>query len=738
MGATANLLAVRFLASPCCLSRDSRPQGHHLGSTAGQASSGTRANTGHIAGRLFIWRRRGENVVWQPWRLTSTLLLALFCSAPAPVAVGQLTALRIEDYATMPISGATVFPSETVNSAYLARVNFLAEEPGNSNRFFVNDLNGPLYILDGNTRQFTEYLNFNGRGSAPGLFDRLYTDAGFATGLVTFQIDPGYADPASSGYGKFYTVHVEQGNTGSQLPSTTNYPNLDTSNYGVTTSIDAPGTVGYRNVLIEWKDTNIANKTFEGSARELLRMDARDRIHPMGDIIFNPTAGPDDADWRVMYISVGDAGNGENGDAAVRRTPQLLNALGGKILRIIPDLAGANTPSTLSANGKYRIPNDNPFTTDSRAAVFDEVYALGLRNPHRMSWDVDPANPENSHLIVSDIGLHTWEEVNIIHAGKNYGYSQREGNQVLISNNSVGPVPNPDLIAKDLVCTGGTGGFSNCSDSGTVTPNYPVIQYGHGLSGQNPFFAGDSISSGFVYRGSNIPELFGKYIFGDITTGAIYYADFEEMLAADDGDPSTLASFRSLNISWNDPNDPAGEQIFGTLTSDSAIRGPMFQIVEDAYEARGGQDPNLPGGANVTGTFGRADIRIAVDSDGELYILSKSDGMIRAIVGTLPAVAGDYDRSGTVDAADYILWRKTLGQTVGAFSGADGNGDGAIDEVDYDLWRSHFGKFFSDRGAAAVDSQQVPEASAGVLASLAAVLLLLTSPPGRGRELSSG
>jgi hypothetical protein len=158
----------------------------------------------------------------------------------------------------------------------------------------------------------------------------------------------------------------------------------------------------------------------------------------------------------------------------------------------------------------------------------------------------------------------------------------------------------------------------------------------------------------------------------------------------------------------------------------------VFQIVETTYEARGGQDPNLPGGANVTGNFGRADIRFVVDEDGELYILSKSDGMIRAIVGSLPAVPGDYDRNGTVDATDYVLWRKTRGQSTGAFSGADGSGDGLIDQADYEFWRERFGKFYSERGSAA--AQQVPEPSTFVLMTMAAVFLLFTSPSGRGRD----
>src|SRR5690606_1211329 len=136
----------------------------------------------------------------------------------------------------------------------------------------------------------------------------------------------------------------------------------------------------------------------------------------------------------------------EQFDPAIRPTPQMLSAFGGKIIRIRPDDVDMNTPGTLSPNGKYYIPADNPFTEIAGTAVRDEIYALGLRNPHRMSWDVDPENPASNHLIVNDIGLHTWEEVNIIHAGGNYGYSAREGNERLISNFQTGPVPSPDEI----------------------------------------------------------------------------------------------------------------------------------------------------------------------------------------------------------------------------------------------------------------------------------------------------
>lgn len=590
--------------------------------------------------------------------------------------------LRLVDYATAPKTGATGSvsdPALVTNDHYLARINFLAEEPGGGrDRLFVNDLNGPLYILDKTSKSFTEYLNFNGRGSQPGLFNRLYRDAGYATGLVTFQFDPDYANN-----GKFYTIHVEQGNSGSQVPDNTNYPNLNVSNYGVTTSVDSPGAANYRNVLVEWTDTNTNNTTFEGTARELLRIDARDRIHPMGDIIFNPTAGPDDPDWRMMYVSIGDAGNGEQSDSAIRPTPQMLSAFGGKIIRIRPDNVDMNTPGTLSPNGKYYIPSDNPFTDIANSAVRDEIYALGLRNPHRMSWDVDPENPASNHLIVNDIGLHTWEEVNIIHAGGNYGYSAREGNERLISNFETGPVPNPDLIPIYI---------GNTPTANMVTPLYPVAQYGHGLPGQGGP-AGDSITSGFVYRGSNMPSLYGKYIFGDITTGQLMWCDLDEMLAADDGNPATLATIHSLDVLWDDPSSPAGEQLYTVLNAGGAVLGPMHQIVEAGYEARGGTDPNLPGTAGVTGPYGRADIRIQVDDAGELFILSKSDGMIRYILEAF--AEGDFNRDGAVDGRDFLAWQRDPG--IG----------------DLAAWQANYGV------SSLAHSMAVPEPTAGALIALA-------------------
>jgi hypothetical protein len=403
-------------------------------------------------------------------------------------------------------------------------------------------------------------------------------------------------------------------------------------------------------------------------------------------------------------------------------TPQRLDSLGGKILRIIPDLGAHTDTSMISPNGRYRIPNDNPFVSIENTAVRDEIFALGLRNPHRVSWDVDPADEANNRFIANDIGLHTWEEVNLIQSGKNYGYSEREGNELLETSNQTAPLPATDTIAVQITST---------VTAGTVVPTYPVAQYGHDSSDSQ--LIGDSITSGYVYRGSRIPELYGKYLFGDITTGQLFYSDFAEMLAADDGNPATMATIHSLKIFWDDPNDGVtqGVKEFSTIQSDGGVLGPMFQIIERTYEARGGQDPNLPGGADVTGPNGRADIRLQVDEAGELYILSKSDGMIRAIVGTTATVAGDYNQDGQVDAADYVVWRKTLGETVPVFSGADGNGNGTIDQADYDFWRLRFGQPLVRGTGATAGGAPVPEPSTALLI---AALLVMTDTTWRFRR----
>ncbi|WP_367871706.1 sorbosone dehydrogenase family protein [Luteolibacter sp. Populi] len=343
-------------------------------------------------------------------------LLPLSCLPTLHGATPPPLVARVNDWAAMPLSGNL---TSTANAVYMSRVNFMRPEPGGSGRMWVCDLNGHLQIFSpagtpaARTTQLLDqaknrsaYLDFNGQSStaeanektyvpnaagtatsaaAPnGLFPLFTKRSGYANGLVCFEFAPTYATN-----GKFYTIHIEanssNGATG-RLPVTTRFPGFNAAGYTSTNVINAPsGTINRQAVLIEWTDTNRANLTFEGSARELLRIGYNGSIHPLGDITFNPTAQPGSAEWGMMYLASGDGGAGEIN--STRLHPQRLDSIVGKILRIIPDLSLHTADSTVSQNGRYRIPSDNPFTAAPYAPTArPEIWTLGHRNPHRFTW----------------------------------------------------------------------------------------------------------------------------------------------------------------------------------------------------------------------------------------------------------------------------------------------------------------------------------------------------------------
>jgi glucose/arabinose dehydrogenase len=522
-----------------------------------------------------------------PGLIIGTLLLAVTAAGvlAQPSAPPRLT-LELEDYAALPI---TADNTDANTRAQLARVNYLRDLPGGRG-FFVNDLNGLLYILDKQTKAFTKYLDFNGLDGRPGLFPKFTYARNFATGLTNILPDPDYARN-----GVFYTLHMEDPSTPgpTAAPRSGVLSGLDLSGYTTTPAVPTPtvdGRVDRECVLIEWTDRNVANTTFEGTARELLRVQYPLAPHPLGEMTFNPAARAGDADWRVMYLGAGDAQSGEQRDSR-RLNPQRLDTLVGKILRIVPDLREHTKTSTVSENGRYRIPTDNPFATMEGAR--QEIWAYGLRNPHRLAWDVDPARPSAPTLLAFNIGLVSWEAVDIIRKGANYGYPLREGTQSMSPTNGMGPLPENDTLPIQI---------SDAVTRGTVKPTYPVVQYPH-----NRDTGGDAIANGFFYRGKRIPALRDKLVFGDITTGRIWYADRADILAADDDNPTTVAAIHEM---------------------DTGLR----RLTDEKYRERGGKGDAIPGMGAQAGR-GRVDLRFAIDDDGELYILTKSDGMIRKVVG---------------------------------------------------------------------------------------------------------
>jgi glucose/arabinose dehydrogenase len=238
-----------------------------------------------------------------------------------------------------------------------------------------------------------------------------------------------------------------------------------------------------QNVVIEWRVHNPQdpNTTIDmSSMRELLRIDKPQFNHNGGALAFGPDG--------MLYISVGDGGFAN--DKAPGHVPggnaQSLapgNVLG-KILRIDP--RGHN-----SANHQYGIPSDNPFVGRPGA---DEIFAYGFRNPYRMSFD-----QTTGQLWVGDVGQNDIEEVDVVRAGGNYGWHVKEGSFTF--NTGTGLDPNGGFVSANTPHT----------PPGLIDP---VAEYDH-TAPHGSVEQGEAIVGGFVYRGSQLPTLAGKYVFGD-------------------------------------------------------------------------------------------------------------------------------------------------------------------------------------------------------------------------------
>lgn len=227
--------------------------------------------------------------------------------------------------------------------------------------------------------------------------------------------------------------------------------------------------------------------------------------------------GPD----GFLYAATGDGGSANDPDD----NGQDINELLGKILRF--DVNGAQP---------YAIPPDNPFVG---VAGLDEIYAYGLRNTWRYSFD-----RETGQLWAGDVGQNQYEEVDIITRGGNYGWRVMEG----------------------MHCRPPTTG---CDTSGKILP---VFEYAH--SGSNGVSSGCSITGGYVYRGSAIPSLFGKYVFADYCLGS------GQILTLVPGESTAVTM---VTGAASEPVVSFGEDEAGELyvVTDSVFggRGGVFKIV---------------------------------------------------------------------------------------------------------------------------------------------------------------
>jgi mono/diheme cytochrome c family protein len=294
-------------------------------------------------------------------------------------------------------------------------------------------------------------------------------------------------------------------------------------------------------VLTEWKAEDAAAPQFKGSHREVLRVDMLGTVHGFQELSFNPLAVKDNADYGLLYLGIGDGG------AIYADQPQFVgrpDQIWGTVIRIDP--LGKN-----SANGQYGIPDDNPFV--EKETGLPELWAYGFRNPHRISWD--PLDVQR--MYVTNIGRHSVEEVNLVEKAGHYGWPNREGTYLFdaqANTEVVYPLPQ--------------------DDHGYL---YPIIHYDHD--------EGNAISGGYAYQGK-LDRLKGKYLFGDIPRGTLFYA---EVAGVQQG--------RQL------PIKKMGFVLYGAATTfTDLLRGE------------------------------RVDLRWGLDSGGELYLFTKYDGKVYKVV----------------------------------------------------------------------------------------------------------
>jgi len=343
--------------------------------------------------------------------------------------------------------------------------------PGDATRLFIVDQAGLLIALDLATGQTGVFHDLTGRlvplgAFGPGSFDE--------RGFLGVAFHP---DFAANGFLYTYTSEPLAG------PA-----DFSTMPDGVAAN--------HQSVITEWlvpMPLDPTSSVAPGSAREILRIDEPQFNHNAGALAFDANG--------YLYIAVGDGGGADDvdgqdfigspltghGDGNGKNPANPL----GTILRIDP------TGDPGASGRAYAIPTTNPFF--GQAGFAAEIFAYGLRNPFRMSFD-----SMTGELYVADVGQNDIEEVNVVSAGDNLGWNYKEGTFFFDAN-------------------GNEPGFVTDTDPGVPAGLVdPIAQYDHD--------EGVAIIGGFVYRNGSIPGLDGSYVFGDFggptgAAGRLFYLE---------------------------------------------------------------------------------------------------------------------------------------------------------------------------------------------------------------------
>jgi glucose/arabinose dehydrogenase len=403
-------------------------------------------------------------------RIARVAMLAASVSMVAQPALAHCPEDAFDQTVFAPIHpGGMRIGLEAVASGMTAPLKGVAA-PGEPSRLYVHEQTGKLWAVNLATGAKTLFLDVGARLVTLGVLGPNTFDE---RGLIGVAFHPDYASN-----GKLYTYTSE--------------PNAGPPTFP--TTMPAGSTPDHQNVIAEWQANEPGNPAAgvdPASRRELIRVDWPQFNHDAGDINFGPDGmlyipmgdggGADDADGQLFTVATGSLPPvdapivGHQGDG----NAQKLNTPLGKILRI--DVNGNN-----SANGAYGIPADNPFV--GQAGAVAEIYALGFRNPFRLSFD-----SASGALFVGDVGQNDIEEVDIVVSGGNYGWNKKEGSLFFVIN-------------------GNDEGFATTTPPAVVPTGLidPIAQY-------DTHHEGHSVIGGFVYHGERIPQLKDRYVFGEFS-----------------------------------------------------------------------------------------------------------------------------------------------------------------------------------------------------------------------------
>ena len=288
----------------------------------------------------------------------------------------------------------------------------------------------------------------------------------------------------------------------------------------------------------------------------LMEADQPQTNHNAGQIVFGPDG--------YLYIPLGDGGGAHDTGVGHVEDWYAFNE-GGNGQDLEQNLLGSILRVDVDAGEPYGIPGDNPFVDDPEVA--DEIWAYGLRNPFRISFDTGG----NHELFVGDAGQDRWEDVDIVEAGGNYGWNVKEGTHCF-------DAAHPKQTLSSCPGTGGRG--EPLVD--------PIIEYPHDVQAGG---FGRAVIGGFVYRGEALEGFDGRYIFGDYSS-MVHEHDQEHegahgsgtlLVASRPNEPGKLWPMHEVNIS----NRAGGRVGAFILSFGQDLAGELYVLTSDAHGPSG-------------------------------------------------------------------------------------------------------------------------------------------------------